>query len=110
MASQSKFQEMTRSVEANLDYMRRCERTVAQAETALMNAREDLATAETEFNESKQALFREFPEMAPTQTTQALVQAEPEHPTPPPAEPIPVMTPQGPVVFREMDDSPFPDS
>lgn len=67
-----------------------------------MNARNDLAEAEVEFNASKAALFREFPEMAPKAPAAAETPVTP--PTPQPATPEPVPSPQGGLVFREMDD------
>lgn len=109
MPRQSKFGDMVAGVETNLHRMREAESDVRNAEVRLQNARSTLQEAETEFNDSKQALFREFPEMAPAQAPTVVVNAEPAMAAPPPAEPIPVMTSQGPVVFREMDDSPFGD-
>lgn len=111
MARQSKFSDMANGVEASLDYMRRCEREVKDAEVKLANKQSELEEARAEFNDAREAFHKEFPEMAPASVAVADVQASPAEPQRPveEAQPRPVMGPNGPIVFKEMDDSPFGD-
>lgn len=97
------FSKMAAGVEEALQNMRDCEATVAEEDRRLGAARRRLADAEVEFNKRKVALFQEFPELAPVSPAAV---AQPATPTPQPSEPKPVMSPQGPVVFREHDDIP----
>lgn len=111
MRKPSKFADMADGVEASLDHMRMCEKVVKDAEEELARAHADLKEARAEFIDARDAFHAEFPEMAPAQVTVADVQAGPAvgEGTQPveEARPVPVMTPQGPVVFREMEDNPF---
>lgn len=109
--NRGKFKDMMEGVQASLEHLRDCEQDVRRKETALLNAQNDLEEARAEFNDARDAFHKEFPEMAPpAQVATADVQAAPAQPAVvEEAKPVPVMTPQGPVQFREMDDSPFGD-
>lgn len=105
------FNEAAREVAIALDDCRNAKRIVENMERNLKDARAALNRAEVELTNRRDAFFRQFPELAPAQVTTAVVEASPESQPAvvEEAKPVPVMTPQGPVVFREMDDSPFGD-
>lgn len=103
------FTEAFEEVRRTLKAWRETQSDVKDAEAGLAYCRAEAQQAEEEFNAARARFLEEFPEMAPAQVTTAVVEASPESQTATveEAKPVPVMTPQGPVVFREMDDSPF---
>src|SRR6478609_9057532 len=107
---------MADGVEAALEHMRFTERCVKDAEQALSDAHKANEEARAEFIDARDAFHKEYPEMGSPSVAAADMQAGPPvgagaeqapEVRPEPAEPVPVMTSNGPVVFREMDDSPF---
>lgn len=109
------FTEMAEDVQRALKSVRECEWNVEQAEKELDECRAELEEVRATFNRLRDAFHKEFPEMAPStgslvQQAGTVVGAVPPQAPVEEAQPDPVMTPQGPVVFREMDDSPFGDA
>lgn len=112
VAVKSDFQVATERVESALKRLRMSKTDVAEAKVELSRLEVEERNAQIDFDKARAQFLEEYPEMAPAQVTTAVVEGSPDTPQPAPVEeatPRPVMTPQGPVVFREMDDSPFGD-
>lgn len=97
------FSVMAARVDDALQELRDAQSAVHDAERDLRVAQVDRDNAAIEFNKARDALFREHPELAPAPSVSATPPAEPVAPQRP-ATPEPVMSPQGPLVFRDLDD------
>lgn len=106
MNSNKTFSVMADEVERALQDLRDAEQMVKDAEETLAARKKHVEVCRSDFNTARDDLFQEYPELAPE--AQAPL-AAPLADNALPAQPKPVMSPQGPVVFRERDDfdSPF---
>lgn len=113
----SDFNKEVQAVEDALSNLNAAQKEVEGLTNRLKQANDRWLIAQRNMEDAKERLFREFPELYPTPQgkTGALASDATEEPlagtVPAPAEPTPVSSPQGPVVFRERDDfdSPFGD-
>lgn len=85
-----------------LKALRECEFNVKQAREDLAECERERDECQTAFTNARDAFHEQFPEMAPALG----VVADPVQPAAPqrPATPEPVMSPQGPLAFRDLDD------
>lgn len=102
-----KFSAMASEVERALHLKRDAEKEAQRARDALAHAEAELKLANEQLREARDAMFREFPELAPAMPLERV--APPAAPVKP-AEPAPVMSPQGPLVFRELPDDFMPEA
>jgi hypothetical protein len=96
------FGVMAQEVASALQNMRDEEYNLREAHKEVQRCEEDLEKMRAIFNEARDAMFQEYPELAP-----APVVAAGPTPEAPEVQPAPVMTPQGGVAFRERSDNPF---
>lgn len=84
--------DLDRAIQSKRD----AESYLKDAESNLADNKEDLAAAETEVRRVRDDMYAQYPELMPEQLSVSEA-----------ATPDPVPSPQGGLVFRELDDDPM---